>query len=236
MSHVVAIEGEVGSIAHGLGVPESDHDLMRVVLEPLDSLLGVSAQVETERLRPRGDKEASMPGDTEITVYPLRKYASLALAANPNVMPLLYTPTLTAPDTIELQSISEAFLSKKVAHTHGALALNAVKRLKGELPPRVSRPEEVSKNGYDTKAAMHAIRALYQGIELCTLRKIVMPVPAPMRDTLLDIRRGKIPLEHVLNMADVLGTYLEQCANQLPEHPDLGRVNGFLKDVYLSTS
>src|SRR4051812_11364373 len=73
----------VGSRAYGLDSPDSDTDRRGIYLPPAElqwSLSGVPEQLESAR--------------TQAVYWPLRKFATMALKPNPNVLECLYTPLI----------------------------------------------------------------------------------------------------------------------------------------------
>ena len=72
------------------------------------------------------------------------------------------------------------------------------KRLTGEKGSgkKVSGPEYIGKYGYDTKAAMHGLRHLYECLELMKHRQITLP--RPEKALLIEVRSGEWSLEQVL--------------------------------------
>lgn len=65
-----------------------------------------------------------------------------------------------------------------------------------------TRHELEEKYGYDSKHAMHTFRLLLMGVEILEGKGVL--VKRPDRDFLLDIRRGKFPLEDIISEAEKL--------------------------------
>lgn len=224
------IVGEVGSVAHGLGVPESDHDYHGVYIDPPEALIGLNGSKGAFRHRDRPEGVKSEPGDEEATFYALRDYARLAAAGNPTVLTLLFTPTLTVHDSIGLQANRDMFLSKQIATTHVGYATSMFRRLTGDLAPRTNRPQLIEEHGYDTKAAFHAIRHLIQGHELLMFGTMTMPMYPMVCKYLLDVRAGKYTEQDVINAILAWHDKIEHAAetSQLPDRADMGRINEWL--------
>ncbi len=94
------LEGEVGSRAFGTNPASSDNDRMGVCVEPLAEAMGIRRNFEQVVHRTAQDREGrkdapSRAGDTDLTVYSLRKFARLCLDGNPSVLTLLYVPNAT---------------------------------------------------------------------------------------------------------------------------------------------
>lgn len=112
---------EVGSTLHGtgLGVAHEDHDEMGVFVETKHSTIGL-AKKDHYVTRTAEKDQRSQPGDTDLVVYSLRKWARLALTGNPSVILLLHAPLdkvvkLTELGS-ELRSHREWFASKRAGH------------------------------------------------------------------------------------------------------------------------
>lgn len=84
---------EVGSTLHGtgLGVEHEDHDEMGIFVETQRTTIGLD-YLEQYTYRSAAEGERSSPGDTDLVVYTLRKWAKLALNGNPSVLLPLYAP------------------------------------------------------------------------------------------------------------------------------------------------
>ena len=99
------------------------------------------------------------------------------------------------------------------------------------------RKENIEKFGYSPKNMSHAIRLLYQGIEL--LSSCRMTFPRPEADDLLQIKRGECSLEHIDETYNRLSRELDHIydISTLQKIPDFNRINmlytSILKDRFL---
>ncbi len=229
------IIGEIGSYAHGLNTADSDHDYIGLYADTPETLIGInpaSSRATKIRDKPAGVK--SEAGDTETTLYSLRHYTSLAAQGNPTLMTLLFTPTLTHPDTIGLQANSDMFLSKRLVARHIGYADNMTARLTGGKAPRTNRPELVAAHGYDSKAAFHAVRLLIQGHEMLLTHTMRMPMSEGNRTYLMSMRRGEIPKDEALAAIAAYRSAIIEAETQttLPDHPDYDRINRWLIETH----
>ena len=232
--HTIVLEGEVGSFAYGLNVSTSDHDYHRIIVEPLDTLIGVEPALGTHRVTPRGDGEKSQQGDTEVTVYPLRNYVTMAAKGNPNVLPVLWTTNVVVDDAYGIRGIREQFIHKPMVNAHLRFTESMARSLRGETKPKVNRPELISKYGYDTKLAAHALRVLIQSTELAEHRTMTMPMTESHREHVLSVRNGGVSLDDVLTEITDRSAYLESLIDSLPDAADSRVLNEWLRGVYLS--
>lgn len=232
------IRSLVGSTLHGLANPGTDdRDEMGVCIEPPEYLLGLR-EFEHYVFRTQPDGAPSGPGDLDLTIYGLRKFCRLAAKGSPTVLLLLFVPTeqlIVRTDLGDrLQALAPAFVCRQTARAFLGY-LGAQRRELTAARETPSRTRELSSaHGYDTKYAMHALRIGHQGIELLSGRRIALPVPAPTRSRMMEVRRGEVPLDEVLAELDATVTELEQLgrSSELPEQPDYATVNAFLVEAY----
>ena len=109
------------------------------------------------------------------------------------------------------------------------------KRLTGEKGSgkKGQRPEYICAFGYDTKAAMHGLRLLYECLELMQHGKITQP--RPERELLIKIRSGEWTFERVLSQAQRLFKEVEEAvaSSPLPEKVDRTAISRMLAQVQL---
>lgn len=196
------LRGVVGSTAHGLGRPGlEDRDEMGVFVETPRRALGLTPLPHwTYRTQPEGVR--SGPGDLDLTMYSLRRYAELAIAGNPTILLLLWLPEYTTCTPIgeRLVASRDLFVSAEAGERFLGYLRRQRLRMTGERARAVNRPELVEAHGYDVKYAMHALRIGLQGIEYVRDRSIALPVPEPWLSTLRAIRAGEVPESDALMM------------------------------------
>jgi uncharacterized protein len=97
------------------------------------------------------------------------------------------------------------------------------------------RPEIIGKFGYDTKAAMHTLRLLYEGIELMRDHWVTLPRPSKERELLLAVRRGEWSEERVIEHANRLLRTLEESseASTLPATVDSASISVLVSELYV---
>jgi hypothetical protein len=130
-------------------------------------------------------------------IYSLRKWTRLALKGNPTIMLLLFTPEeqLVHCDErgAELRALTPSIVSRRVQGPFLGYLQAQKQRLTGERgQKRIHRPELEEMYGFDTKYAMHMLRLGFQGVELLTTGRLILPMREPARSFLLDVRRGKV--------------------------------------------
>jgi predicted nucleotidyltransferase len=201
----------VGSHAYGLANDGSDVDRRGIYLPPAElhwSLFGVPEQLE--------DRE------TDEVFWELRKFVTLALKANPNILECLYTPLVehASPLAEELRAMRGSFLSRHVHQTYNGYVLSQFKRLEQDLR---------TVGEIKWKHAMHLIRLLIAGVT--ALRDGHVPVDVgEHRERLLTIKRGELPWEEVNAWRLALHAEFDRAVEStaLPDRPDYEKANAFL--------
>jgi hypothetical protein len=121
----VILEGIVGSTAYGMATADSDEDFLGVWRATNREMLG---------LNPPTGKSASIvthePDDRQL--HEVGKFASLALAANPTILELLWLNRWTSltPAGAVLVEARRKFLSQRVRKTYVGYAIQQVERAK----------------------------------------------------------------------------------------------------------
>jgi len=201
----------IGSRAYGLDEPDSDTDYRGIYLPPADllwSLESVPEQLESDA--------------TQEVYFELRKFLTLALKANPNVLECLYTPLVehATPLARELLDMRSIFLSRLAYQTYGAYVTSQFRKLGAELR---------TTGQVKWKHVMHLLRLLLSGITL--LKEADVPVHVgEHRERLLAIRRGQVPWSEVESWRLALQSQFDAAftTTTLPEQPDRARANAFL--------
>lgn len=208
----------VGSKAFGLDDANSDTDLRGIYLPPADvqwSLFGVPEQLENK--------------DTEECYWELKKFLTLALKANPNILECLFTPLVEYQSELaaELLAMRRVFLSKLVYQTYNGYVMSQFKKLEGDLR---------STGAIKWKHAMHLIRLLLQGIEILREADLIVRV-SDNRTKLLAIKNAELDWREVNEWRVNLHREFDEAfaRTNLPENPDYGRANEFLIRARRST-
>lgn len=232
---------EVGSTVHGLGVAGTDdRDELGICIEPPEYVIGLRHfEQYVYRTKPQGVR--SEAGDLDLTIYGLRKFASLALKGNPTILLLFNVPDEKCLVLTELgrklRELEWAFASKKAGNAFLGYMQQQRQRLMGERGQmNVKRPELIEQYGYDTKYAGHILRLGYQGIEYMNTGKFSIPMPAVEREYILRVRTGQVDFNEMMNTAGELEEELKDAIDSsiLPNGPDYDTVNNFLISAYMS--
>lgn len=233
---------EVGSTVHGLGVAGTDdRDELGVCIEPPEYVIGLRHfEQYVHRSKPMGVR--SEAGDLDLTIYGLRKFASLALKGNPSILLLFNVPddkcmVLNALGR-RLRDLSWAFASKKAGSAFLGYMQQQRQRLMGERGQmNVKRPELIEQYGFDTKYAGHILRLGFQGIDYMETGEFPIPMPDHQRELILAVRTGQVPENDVLTKAGELEHELKAAIDSSPlrDQPDYDAVNKFLITAYQRT-
>jgi uncharacterized protein len=229
------LRGVVGSTSHGTAIEgQDDRDEMGVFVEPPENVCGLTpCDHYIYRDQPEGVR--SQPGDLDLTMYSLRKFCRLAGQGNPSVMLLLWLPSHISKTQVgaELVTMREAFVSKEAGKRFLGYLVAQKMKLKGERTHTVNRPELVSKYGYDTKFAMHALRLGFEGIELMTHRQLTLPVAEPNLTTLRAVRSGRIDFAESLRLIENAEERLHGLVETCTWVADIEGINRFMVQAHI---
>jgi len=230
--------GYRGSVAHGTYTPKygpdqrDDKDLLGVAIGPIEVYLGL-AKFE-HHIREIEGKDGVI---WDAVTYELRKFVRLMLAANPNVLSLLWLPEHLYVMRTELGNrliaerdifSSKAAYKSFVGYAHGQL--HRMTHPSGKHMGK-KRRELVLKYGYDCKNASHLIRILRLGIEFLATGEL--NIVRPDAAELIEIKRGEWPLGRVEKLADTLFDRAHEALihSPLPERPDRERAEELCVEI-----
>lgn len=183
-----------GSFSYGTNTPDSDIDYRGIFMPDIKDYLTVTAMQE----------EIEGPGEDE-KYYSLRKFLSLYVRCNPNIVEFLWCDesniVLSTPEYELLREHREQLLCRNVLDSFMGYATSRVKKLETELhQPTSVRAASKEKFGYDTKDAMHLVRLMRMGVEILEGKGVI--VRRHDADELQAIRNGEWALSKVLNHAE----------------------------------
>lgn len=118
-------------------------------------------------------------------------------------------------------------------HTTFPYVLDILKKIYKNYGQRAR--EAKKNNGIDWKALSHAVRVMYQGIELLETGKITLPLPSPQLEIVKEIKHGKKDYKDVSKLIEDLMCELERvkATSNLPEKVDDKVINDIIIDIYL---
>ncbi len=224
-----------GSELHGAKVHGTDDlDIYGVYIEPPELLIGLESMPHFV-WSTAGNDRRNGPADIDITLYSLKKWATLACKGNPTALHFLFADgVLRHPLWARVVANRRIFLARVCMKQFLGFAEDQLKRMTGKKGrgKKGQRPEIEKKFGYDVKAGMHTLRLLYECRELMSDGTITLP--RPERDFLIRVRTGKYSMEKVLSMAEKLISECEEAAKKssLPERVDRTSVSRLLADCY----
>lgn len=224
------LRGLVGSTVHGTALDgQDDRDEMGIFIEPPEYVCGLKILDHyLYRTQPEGVR--SGPGDLDLTLYSLRKFARLAAQGNPSVLLMFWLPEYIniSPLGNELMNLRDAFVSREAGWRFLGYLRSQRMALTGEKCKKVNRPELVEKYGFDTKYAMHALRLGLQGIEFLTERRISLPIREPDLSLCRAVRKGELTLTDTVNTIQKVEAQLSELCERSALHADYGMINEFL--------
>jgi predicted nucleotidyltransferase len=216
----ILLQGVVGSTAYGLAGPLSDVDRLGVYAAPTRAFHGLRLPI---------DRAASVvvhePED--LTLHEARKFALLALSANPTVTELLWLPSYETRTALgaELVGIRSAFLcAPRVRDAYLGYAEQQFTRLANKGADRRT-----------PKHARHLLRLLHQGETLYATGELTVRLPDPQRyhDFGHAVAADPTLARETLDAARYRFSTIESA---LPDRPDEATVEAWLlrvRDVHL---
>lgn len=226
-----------GSHQHGASLPGkvSDIDIYGIYVESPISILGVN--VESHFTSGTQDQyERNRPGDEDYKCYTLQRWASLACKGNPTILGFLYTPCVLSGVWNDL-IIPNKSLFKARTHAKSFLgyAKGQVSRLDGTTGrgKHGQRQDLEERFGYDTKAAMHLMRLMFEAEEYMKTGEITYP--RPEKDLLLSIRQGAWTWDKLFFEYNEAEKRVEAAmeSSKLPDHVDRNKVSELIAKCYL---
>ena len=220
-----------GSRAYGFANENSDLDYRGIFFPNLDAIYGLKAFKDPQESK-----------DPDRVLYSFKKFVTLAIANNPNVLELLWIddPRLIVTNysyMYFIKNIRRSFLSKLIFKTYLGYATAQMHKIKNEgncsQEMNSRRMEDIKKNGYDTKAASHVFRLLYQGIELAVYKNINIPLPDHEAKACREIRQGKMHFnDFISNVESLTRTFrYYETLTDLPEEPDTEAINDLMIEI-----
>jgi uncharacterized protein len=234
----ILLAGYVGSVAHGTYIINTDpngiddKDVMAVYVKDLTYYIGLGRGRDTREYKVK---------EWDVVGYEIRKYISLLLKSNPNVMSLLWLPErcYIAGSNLGwvLKDQRQVFVSKKAYHSFTGYAYGQLKRMehfKFEGYMGEKRKALVEKFGYDTKNAAHLIRLLRMGIEFLVEGRL--HVEREDACQLISIKRGEWTLEKIKDEAGTLFKNAQEAYihSSLPDEPDYEKAEKLLMNIIAS--
>lgn len=241
----IILKTVVGSTAFGTSTESSDNDLMGIFTESPDELFSPREPRKTivNRTKPEGVR--SGPDDVDEVIYTLRHYLKLALKGNPHVMTPLFVDREfvveeTQPGTELRRSLPPMIASKDAYRAFAGYMHNQARRFEASLDGEKlghmpSRPELVSKFGYDTKYAAHILRLGWMGAEFLKTGRITLPMEGEAREDVMRCRFGDYSVEGVLLRITEAQDRVDLAYDEspLPNKPDIRGVEKL--SMYLHT-
>jgi hypothetical protein len=231
----------VGSGVHGTSIAgQDDRDEMGVCVEPPQSVIG-SREFKHYTFRTQPEGVCSGPGDLDLVVYSLRRYAALAAQGNPTVLLPLFVPDehvcFINEYGRELRERAHLFVSREAGHRFLGYLESQRKGLMGLRSGGTrnqGRADIRERYGFDVKFAMHMVRLGIQGVELMRTGRITLPIPEPELTWLRELRRGEHTKAEALNRAEGLEGEIRDAMSHshLPERASRQVIDAWLVGVH----
>jgi predicted nucleotidyltransferase len=226
-----------GSELHGAKVGATDDlDLYGLFIASPEDVLGLNPRQHFVWSTASDDRRNG-PDDVDLTLYSLGKWAAMAAKGNATALHFLFADATanSSPVWSSIKNNADLFLSKRSAMQFLGFADNQLKRITGEKGKgsKGTRPEYECAHGYDTKAAMHTLRLLFECAEL--MKQGTITLPRPEKDLLIEVRTGSWTLERFLREAEQAKLDAESAArtSRLPDAVDEDAISSLIAHTYL---
>jgi hypothetical protein len=206
-----------GSRAYGTDTHESDIDVRGICVPPASYYHGFTSKFEQAEIRDGSD----------VVVYEIKKFFSLAAKCNPNILEILYSDPshhiLVHPLGRTLLDNRDLFLSKQAAASFAGYAHAQIHRIK-ELEFDNKEPKAL-------KHGMHLVRLFDMGNEV--LRGEGVKVLRPDRALLTAIRGGVWSFEELVEYSEEAVKDLEFAKknSNLPDSPDYVKLDSLCQTL-----
>jgi predicted nucleotidyltransferase len=218
-----------GSNLYGTSDPANLHDVDTFAVEAKDRLyyLGMDGPEGLGSAKQTMEAVAGVMYDT--TTYELRHFAKLALAGNPAVLPMLWTParyatTLTVPWAMVVAH-RDAFVSQRAVAAFKGMAYNEQKKFEAAVGTGLEK--------LPWKSAMHTQRLLAMLAEFLFTENFVVDRRGVDAELLVQVRQGRMSVKATLAefavLHEVVGDAL--ATTRVPEQPDRQRVSRVVADA-----
>lgn len=223
-----------GSFISGTNDDTSDLDLRAITLLNEDYQIGMNKFQHTKLVS--GENNINQYLDLDIEIFSPQYFINEAYNGEIVPIEMLYVN----PEFVLLQhelfkplfDNRELFLSKSIVFKYSGF----IKKNKHQIQTpieRLKRPDKIERIrlfGYETKHAMKTIQLLRLCIEFLKTKEINLY--RQDREELLDIKKGKYPLEQILKEIDELEKELESLLENtdLPKKPNFDKVNQLHKE------
>ena len=228
----VGLAGYRGSVAHGTaGDIIDDIDVGWVFIAPISHYFGLQRLEHIERI--------GVAEKYDFALFELRKYVSLLLKSNPNVLSLLWLPQnlyiVQSDWGKQLIENRHLFMSKQLHKSFGGYAYGQLRRMThpctNQAYQGARRRDRFEKFGYDCKNAAHLIRLLRMGIEALSTGEI--NVARHDAKQLKEIKAGAWTLTQIEKEAERLQHLLDEALVKcdLPNKPDFQEAEEMLIEI-----
>lgn len=222
----------VGSHAYGLAHESSDRDYRGIYIPATETVLAVAPGGSGASFVPPPEEHERK--DPDLVVFELGKFMRLAAASNPNVLELLWAPSLAhTREGLRLRENRTSFLSTRVKETYGGYARSQLRHLKNiddYLAGEQDEQERARKQKKREKFARHLFRLFEQGRQLLTTADMSIAVTDPVR-----LREQSLwPYAEIEAAFEQLDEEMKGLEGVLPERPDWDALNEIALDLRLA--
>lgn len=224
------LAGYMGSHSHGTYIPPKkggidDKDIMGICVPPERYYTGLQ----------KFEQVQVFVEEYDVIIYEAKKYVSLLLKSNPNVMGLLWlSDNLYVKRTKwgeELIENRQEFVSKEAYKSFTGYAYSQLIKMENNACNGfmgAKRRQLIEEHGYDTKNAAHLIRLLRTGIEVLSTGQL--NVFREDAQQLMAIKKGEYSLDKIKVMAEDLFKVAQSALihSKIPDKPNFEKAEQIL--------
>lgn len=223
-----------GSHAYRLNRPESDIDLMAVVVPPRGTILGLNSWDKWE------PKPEEVKNDLDFKAYSVRKYLHLLRKGNPNVVETLFFDDdvylFRNTDFQKIRDVKEIFLTQALLRSIKGYANGQLKALEhAKMGKNLGEKRKLAYEnfGYDIYAAAHVFRLLLTAIHWLESGEYVPHLDITYRNLIRQVKEGSYRRDSVLKIGKSLFRELNrlETTRHLPDVADFETVNSLLMRI-----
>lgn len=223
--HEIILKVRTGSHCHGTALETSDEDIRGIAVPDLGHFFGTR------------DFEQSEDKENDIVFYGFKKFFRLAMKGNLSCLNFMFTEHWDILYATEwghrIIDFRGEFITLNVIDSIMGYIKSQLHRIANSSGRSGNRSELIEKHGYDTKFAYHALMIGNIGIQVLRTGGYTTMRPEHERKVLMDVRRGNMTKEELLNMvhANMDTIHKLERLSKLPKEPNEAKITKFMVDL-----
>lgn len=214
---MILVEAIAGSRLYGTNRPDSDEDIRGVFIPWNDRLFGFNPIEQIEEKEP------------DRVIYSLQKFMKLALANNPNILDLLFTPK-------EFWKQSSSYWTIIHECRHEFLSQRIRKTYVGYAQSQMNRMINAQKEGREIKLkhAGHVLRLMFQAEEILRTGTFTPVLDKVSLLIVKNVMNGGQPIQSIFDQFPMMVKDIDSMASKLPQEPNSATLERLCVSIYQS--